>query len=755
MQLAVLPTVTLASEPDKALQKTVHRRTVDGAGPLLRLLSRARLSHRDARDAPAVAPTLAGALGLLPPEAYPHLPASALCTRFAALASNKVRAAVNAVAWSPDGRRCLTGAQTGELTLWGGATFSFETVLQAHEAPLRCLTYTRSRTLLLTSDDGGGVRVFKSNLAPLRAIAAHRDPCRAVSAAPTDLKFATASDDGTVKVWDLYSCACERVLTGHGGDVRHAEWHPSAGLLASGAKDALVKLWDPRAGEAGGGGGGSGGGSGGGAAGAAASAAASARGCVASLHGHKAAVMQVRWQPDGGGGGCGGGGGPGAGAGWLLTCSRDSTLKVWDLRAMREYCSLRGHAREVCSAAWHPRAGGGVVASGGFDGSVAHWVVGGGSGGIGGGQGGGGGGPGDPGAASAFGRREIAPAEILPHAHEAAVWCLAFHPRGHALATGGGDHCARLWVRQRPGDPWAEDEAAGPSAAGVAAGAAFAAAAAASRSKGGGGGGASGGGAAEAEAAAAAAAARPAALAAAVLMPPASDGPVIPGIGSASAAAPLPVPAMAAPAAAAAAACSGGGAMEGGTFLGGRGGGGGGGGMMGAGRGGGGRGRGGRDFGGEFGGGGGRGGRGRGDGGRMAPGGGGGPGHQPAGGDGTAMMRKRVREPSPAAPLLAADPRGGGGHGGSSGGGYGGAPPPPPPPPYQQQQPHQPLVYGQGQGYGAPPPGLAPHHQQQQQQQQQQQPPQQTGWGAPPPLPPPPPYAHQQPPPYDPRQRRR
>eukprot|EP00983_Pelagomonas_calceolata_P060950 1146605-Pelagomonas_calceolata.AAC.3 len=34
--------------------------------------------------------------------------------------------------------------------------------------------------------------------------------------------------------------------SGHGGDVRWVDWHPRMGLIASGSKDALTKLWDPR-----------------------------------------------------------------------------------------------------------------------------------------------------------------------------------------------------------------------------------------------------------------------------------------------------------------------------------------------------------------------------------------------------------------------------------------------------------------------------------------------------------------------------
>lgn len=52
------------------------------------------------------------------------------------------------------------------------------------------------------------------NTQPLRELSAHREALRAISVGPTDLKFATASDDSTIKVWDMYSCEVETTLTG-------------------------------------------------------------------------------------------------------------------------------------------------------------------------------------------------------------------------------------------------------------------------------------------------------------------------------------------------------------------------------------------------------------------------------------------------------------------------------------------------------------------------------------------------------------
>ena len=81
---------------------------------------------------------------------------------------------------------------------------------------------------------------------------AHKEPVRSVSFSPTDAKFASCSDDGTVRVWDFFSCTEERVLRGHGADVKCVDWHPTKGLLASGSKDNQqpVKIWEPKTGTA-------------------------------------------------------------------------------------------------------------------------------------------------------------------------------------------------------------------------------------------------------------------------------------------------------------------------------------------------------------------------------------------------------------------------------------------------------------------------------------------------------------------------
>jgi polyadenylation factor subunit 2 len=127
-------------------------------------------------------------------------------------------------------------------------TFNFETILQAHDTAIRALTFNHAGTYIASADQSGIVKYFQPNMNNLTAWPAHREAVRGLSFSPDDERFATASDDSTVRVWSFAESREERILTGHGWDVKCVEWHPSMGLLVSGSKDNLIKFWDPRTG---------------------------------------------------------------------------------------------------------------------------------------------------------------------------------------------------------------------------------------------------------------------------------------------------------------------------------------------------------------------------------------------------------------------------------------------------------------------------------------------------------------------------
>ena len=188
---------------------------------------------------------------MLPPMAMLENPANCISTKFVRTSTNKQRNPIFCVTWTPEGRRLLTGASSGEFTLWNGLTFNFETILQAHDSAVRVMQWGRSDSWMVTADHNGYVKYWQSNMNNVKMFQAHKEAVRGLTFCPTDTKFATCSDDGTIRVWDFLRCHEEKVLRGHGADVKGVDWHPTKSLVVSGSKDSQqpIILWDPKSGQ--------------------------------------------------------------------------------------------------------------------------------------------------------------------------------------------------------------------------------------------------------------------------------------------------------------------------------------------------------------------------------------------------------------------------------------------------------------------------------------------------------------------------
>lgn len=142
-------------------------------------------------------------------------------TYMAHLARAKNSNPIQCLSWTPGGRRLLTGNHEGEFTLWDGVTFQFELIMSAHDTSFRCMEWSHNRNYLLTSDAGGNIKYWSPSIAPVQSIDSHNQQAiHALSFSPADTKFVSCGDDSTVRVWDWASHTEERVLEGHGWDVK-------------------------------------------------------------------------------------------------------------------------------------------------------------------------------------------------------------------------------------------------------------------------------------------------------------------------------------------------------------------------------------------------------------------------------------------------------------------------------------------------------------------------------------------------------
>ncbi|KAF9954294.1 hypothetical protein BGZ72_004684 [Mortierella alpina] len=293
----------------KRMRKSIQRRTVDYNHSITRWLQTSPYIVSK-RDLQFLRPDPNFIVDLLPPSAYANNPTNA---------------------WTPEGRRLVTGSSSGEFTLWNGLTFNFETILQAHDTAVRAMKWSHNDEWMVTADHNGFIKYWQSNMNPLKVFQGHKEAIRDLSFSPSDARFATCSDDGTIKIWNFNEGIEERTLTGHGWDVKCVDWHPQKSLLASGSKDNLVKLWDPKTGRT-----------------------------LTTLHGHKNTILGLQWNKNGN---------------WLATAARDQLVKIYDIRMMKDLQTFRGHKKEVCSVAWHPQHES-LLATGGSEGSIMFWTMG-------------------------------------------------------------------------------------------------------------------------------------------------------------------------------------------------------------------------------------------------------------------------------------------------------------------------------------------------------------------------------------------
>jgi len=112
------------------------------------------------------------------------------------------------------------------------------------------MRFNHAGSYLASSDKSGVIKYFEPNMNNLTAWqgSQSKEAIRGISFSPDDQRFATASDDSSVRIWSFAESRFESVLTGHGWDVKCVEWHPTKGLIVSGSKDSQVKFWDPRTG---------------------------------------------------------------------------------------------------------------------------------------------------------------------------------------------------------------------------------------------------------------------------------------------------------------------------------------------------------------------------------------------------------------------------------------------------------------------------------------------------------------------------
>jgi WD40 repeat protein len=323
------------------------------------------------------------------------------------------------LAFAPSGARIAIGCsgvgtpERAAVTVFDVALVRKLRVLEGHEGTVMDLNYSPRGDQIASASTDGTVRIW-SAAANMRASTRQGRPRDVESVVPstTTKQIATTMADYTIRLWDADTALPTAVLQGHGSRVNALAFSPCGRRIVSGAMDKTVRLWETASGSE-----------------------------LAILVGHDGNVTSVAWAPD---------------ARRIASGSEDRTIRLFDaieaerLALLRgrgvqsvtrspagnwailcadnhmEMCGwgdeaalavLEGHAGPVSCLAFLPD--GARLISGSWDKTVRIWP--------------------------AAGGRELA----VLQGHEDWITCVACDPAGSKVASGARDGTVRVWDVER------------------------------------------------------------------------------------------------------------------------------------------------------------------------------------------------------------------------------------------------------------------------------------------------------------------
>ncbi len=253
--------------------------------------------------------------------------------------------------------------------LWN-QTHSDLRTLEGHTGPVQCACFSPTGKQIASASWDGTIRLWDALTGePLRTLEGHAGWVRSVNFSRDGLRIVSSSDDKTLKIWDAETGHELRTLTGHAASIHSAAFSPDGSRIASASNDQLVKLWNATTGDE-----------------------------QLTLTGHKASVLSVAFSPDGL---------------QIVSSSDDQTAKIWDAQTGKIIREFVAHTAPIQSANFSPD--GQRIVSGSRDGLVIAWNA------------------------------RTADVEQVFEGHTAWVRSVVFTPDGNRIVSASDDKTIKVW----------------------------------------------------------------------------------------------------------------------------------------------------------------------------------------------------------------------------------------------------------------------------------------------------------------------
>ncbi|XP_044079810.1 lissencephaly-1 homolog B [Siniperca chuatsi] len=183
--------------------------------------------------------------------------------------------------------------------------------LSGHRAPVTRVIFHPVFSVMVTASEDATIKVWDYEAGDFeRTLKGHTDSVQDISFDQTGKLLASCSADMSIKLWDFQGFECIRTMHGHDHNVSSVAIMPNGDHIVSASRDKTIKMWEVATGY-----------------------------CVKTFTGHREWVRMVRPNQDGS---------------LMASCSNDQTVRVWVVASKECKAELREHEHVVECIAWAP-----------------------------------------------------------------------------------------------------------------------------------------------------------------------------------------------------------------------------------------------------------------------------------------------------------------------------------------------------------------------------------------------------------------
>ncbi|KAF5340327.1 hypothetical protein D9611_007942 [Ephemerocybe angulata] len=235
---------------------------------------------------------------------------------------------VTSVAFSPNGEHIVSGSGDRTVRVWSALTGRTERVLVGHTDWVGSVNFSQDGTQILSGSNDKTVRIWDTLTGQvLRVLGGHTNYIYSAVFSGDGAKAISGSWDGTVRVWDALTGTAHNILKVGSAVHSIAVSGDNGRCIVTGSSDRIVRVWDGLEGKV-----------------------------LQVLKGHSGVANSVAVSPDGS---------------WIISGSYDKTLRVWDASTGNVRSVLEGHSDPVYAVALS--RDGRRIASGSQDKSIRVW----------------------------------------------------------------------------------------------------------------------------------------------------------------------------------------------------------------------------------------------------------------------------------------------------------------------------------------------------------------------------------------------